>query len=412
MNGFRVYCLGFRVCSFSFVVFCFWLMVFGLNSCSEDKNETYEEVKTIDSTAYFDSIYAPARYSLDTFFTNRFLAEEFNGNVLFAEKGRIVFKKSYGFRSPEKKDSLREDDCFQLASVSKTVTSTAVLQLYEQGKLSLEDTIGKFIDSFPYPGITVHMLLCHRGGLSNYNYFADDHSQKSIPFTNDSVIAILHKHHPKVYYQPDETFDYSNTGYVILASVVEKITGEKFQEYVRKNIFDVAGMKKSFIYSNTDTSCKNEKLCGYNSKCNLIETHYQDGVVGDKGMYSTTGDLFLFDQALYSEKLLKQSTLKLAFTYWNNDRTEEGKDNYGYGWRLKQSFAGYEVVYHTGWWKGFRSYFIRNLTQQRTIILLDNIKRGKFMSIEELLNLFDRVTGSVSNLPLEMKPESDTIQAG
>lgn len=403
-----------------FFVFRYWflvgsvLMVFGLNSCSEGKIESVAELKSIDSTAYFDSIYIPARFSLDTFFTNRFIAEEFNGNVLFAERGRIVFKGSYGFRSPDKKDSLSEDDRFQLASVSKTVTSTAILQLYEKGKLALDDTIGKFIDSFPYPEITIHMLLCHRGGLSNYNYFADDHSLKTIPFTNDSVISILNKHKPKAYYKPDETFDYSNTGYVILASIVEKISGEKFRNYVQKNIFDVAGMKNSFIYSNADTSCKNEKLCGHNAKGISIETHYQDGVVGDKGMYSTTGDLFLFDQALYTEKLLKQSTLKLAFSYWNNDRTEEGKDNYGYGWRLKQSFAGYEVVYHTGWWKGFRSYFIRNLTQQRTIILLDNIKRGKFMSIEELLELFDRVTGQpISEDEMEIADSSqvsfDTI---
>lgn len=385
---FRLYVLGY--------IF-FWLAGNMLISCSGvDEKEKKENTVIIDSTAFFDSLYTPARYSLDTFFTARMLAKEFNGNVLFAERGRIVLKGCYGFRTPENKDSLQLSDRFQLASVSKTVTSAAVLQLYEQGKLSLEDTVGKFIDSFPYPGITVHMLLCHRSGLSNYNYFADDFSSKTIPFTNDSVIAIMHRHKPKVYYRPDEIFDYSNTGYVILAVIVEKVSGMKFSDYVQKNIFDVAGMKNSFICSNADTTDKRDKLNGYNGKDNLIEPHYQDGVVGDKGMYSTVEDLFLFDQALYNQKLLKDSVLKLAFSYWSSDRAEDGRDNYGYGWRLKQSFSGYEIVYHTGWWKGFRSYFIRNLTQKRTIILLDNIKRNKFLSVEELLDLFDRVTGKES----------------
>jgi CubicO group peptidase (beta-lactamase class C family) len=376
--------------------YCIWLLplTFVIASCGNHQESianTEIQKNTIDSTAYYDSLFAERKMQIDTFFAAKQKRGEFNGNVLFAENGHLIHKGTYGFSTPDStSEPLRMEHRFQLASVSKPFTATAVLLLYDRGQLKLEDTLGKFFPGFPFQGITVKMLLCHRGGLGNYNYFTDEFwPDKHQPIPNDSVLAILMREKPKTYYKPDEQFDYSNTGYFLLGSIVEKVSGKPFSQFMHDEIFQPLGMKNTCIYD----PCRGKKvengLQGYDWKGRLIEDHYQNGVVGDKGMFSTVEDLFLFDQAIYAGKILKPETWKMAFSGQNPEREEDGKDNYGFGWRIKTSFAGYQVIYHTGWWKGFRSYFIRNTTNKQTILITDNIKRNRFLSIEELLDLAD-----------------------
>lgn len=360
----------------------------GNGEIGEVKNEKPE----IDSTAYYDSLFVEARFTIDTFFTNRHQKDLFNGNVLFAYKGHIILQKSYGFTNPQDSISLQADHKFQIASVTKTFTSTAVLQLMEKGKLSLDDSVQVYIDSFPYKGITVGMLLCHRGGLSKYEYYCDDYwSDRSKSILNHDVIEIMKKYCPKPYHQPDGTFEYSNTGYMLLSLVIEKASGMEYGEYLKKYIFDPAGMENTYVYLRGETKLDSMRLNGYNGKENLIEDTYLNGVSGDKGIYTTSGDLLKYDRALRKNLLLKSETQKLAYTPTSEEREEKGKDNYGFGWRLKNSHNGYQIVYHTGWWKGFRANFIRNMTRDFTIITLDNIKRGPFISVEELLDLVETV---------------------
>jgi CubicO group peptidase (beta-lactamase class C family) len=391
--------------NFQFITFCFFLIL--LYSCTaeatQDRQENSEEM-SIDSTAWYDSAYAPLKFTIDTFFRSRSANGLFNGNVLIAEKGHVILHNSYGFTSPAQEDSLRTDHQFQLASVSKPFTATAILLLYDRGKLSLEDSIQQYIDSFPYPGIKLKHLLSHRGGLTNYLYFCDENRKElNTPVTNDEVIGLLCTCKPKTYYSPDQKFDYSNTGFMLLASIVEKISGQKFERFMQEEIFKPLGMNSSFIYNKNRDTTTVSMLNGYDYKGRLIENNYLNGAVGDKGMYSTVFDLYLFDEAIRNGKLLKKETWELAFAPRNPDRATDGKDDYGYGWRLKTSFSGYEIVYHTGWWKGFRSYFFKNRTLDQTIILLDNYKRNRFLSIEELLDLIDGGTfGSENNFEEEI----------
>ncbi len=342
-----------------------------------------------DSTAYYDSLYAPLRTSIDTFLLHRMQRGDFSGNVLFAEKGRIIHQQSYGFTTPGGKDSLQLQHTFQLASVSKPFTAAAVLLLRERGKLSLDDSLEQYLDSFPYTGITLRHLLCHRGGLGNYLYFCEDQwPDKKQVLTNDSVLAIMRRCRPKVYYQPDQRFDYSNTGYALLASVVEKVADEPFETFMRREIFEALGMQHTFVYHKLRNPDIPFRLEGFDRLGRQVEDAYQNGVVGDKGVYSTVYDLYLFDRAIAEGKLLPASVWEEAFAPQSPDREEKGKDNYGLGWRIKQSFAGYRVVYHTGWWKGFRTYFIRNLSKDQVIVVLDHFN-GPFLSIEELLSLIN-----------------------
>ena len=381
---------------FSFAVVCICIVI---SSCGF--NEGYEtnlvvEERPADSTTYYDSLFASRKFTIDTFFRNKNANGLFNGNFLVAEKGRIIHQGSYGTVTPSGKDSLTIEHQFQLASVSKPFTAAGILLLNDRGLLSLSDTIGKYTDSFPYPGITIHHLLCHRGGLTNYTYFCDEYrGDKSTPVTNEEVVALMTKCKPKPYYSPDQKFDYSNTGYMLLAFIIEKISRKNFEDFMREEIFVPLGMTHSFIHNqNRDTTIAT-MLSGYDSKGRTIGKNYLNGATGDKGMYSTVGDLFIFSEAIRRNKLLKKETWEKAFSPHNPELVNTDKDNYGYGWRLKTSFAGYEVVYHTGWWKGFRSYFIRNLTLDQTIIVLDNYKRNPFFSVEELLNLGEEKPGSL-----------------
>lgn len=373
-----------------YTIVLFFVLSFFLFSCGGKKNKeiTKEEAPKVDSTKFYDSLFTEVRFGIDTFFQKRADSMQFNGNILFAYKGHIILEKSYGFTNPEDSVKLTKNHQFQIASITKTFTSTAVLQLIEKGKINFNDSVQKYIDSFPYSGITVGMLLCHRGGLSKYEYYCDDYWQdKSVPVTNADVIEIMKKYKPKPYHKPDGTFEYSNTGFMLLSLIIEKASGMDYDDYLKKNIFDPSGMKNTFVYKPGDK--KKNQLNGYNGKGNLIEDSYLNGVTGDKGIYTTPADLFKFDRALRKNLLLKSKTQKKAYAPTSKEREEKGKDNYGLGWRLHQSFNGHQVVYHTGWWKGFRGNFIRDLNKDITIIVLDNIKRGPFLSVEILLALTD-----------------------
>ena len=371
------------------VIIGFVLISFGSCSSSGENSEVVK-VENTDSTSYYDSVFTPLKNSIDTFFREKNKRVEFNGTILFADHGRIIHKGSYGLISPDGKDSLSIHHRFQLASLSKPFTATAILLLEEQGLLKLSDTLGKFFPGFPFKEITIEMLLTHRSGLGNYNYFVEEFwPNKNIPIPNDSVIAIMNRHVPKTYYQPNIQFDYSNTGYMLLASIVERVTKKEFSQFMKEAIFTPLQMKNTYVYSMCSPFDDSLRLNGYDWKDRMISDFYQNGVVGDKGIFSTVEDLFLFDQAIYSGLILKPETWQKAFQGSIPESEEPGANNYGYGWRLKTSFNGYEVVYHSGWWKGFRSYLIRNITLKQTVIVLDNMKRNSFISVEELLDLCD-----------------------
>lgn len=377
----------------SIIIFAFAI----LTSCSNHGTTEFKvEVPKIDSTKYYDSLFKETRFTIDTFFQKRLELQEFNGNILFAYKGHIILEKSYGFTNPTDSVPLKKDHQFQIASITKTFTSTAILQLMEKGKLKLSDSVNIYIDSFPYRGITIEMLLCHRAGLSKYEYYCDDFwLDKKIPIKNQDVVEIMKIHCPKPYHEPDGTFEYSNTGYMLLSLIIEKASGKTYSNYLKENIFKPAGMKNTVVYE-PGKLIKNQVL-GYNGNGNFIEDSYLNGASGDKGIYTTAEDLLKYDRALRNKKLLSAKTQKLAYTPTSKEREEKGKDNYGFGWRLKSSHNGYQIVYHTGWWKGFRGNFIRNLTKDITIITLDNIKRGPFLSLEILMDLTEGIVEKKAN---------------
>ena len=364
-------------------------------SCKNEQKSIYKENKTIE---IIDSVKISFKVlendnrgkKINAFFEKKFSRNQFNGNILFAENGNIITQKSYGYSNLRKKEPLTKEHSFQLASVSKPFTSIAILQLIENNKINLKDTIQEFFPEFPYQGITIHQLLSHRSGMSQYTHFCDAPDSiwpdKSITINNQDVINIITRIVPLINYKPDYKYYYCNTNYLILASIVEQVSGISFKQYVKKYIFEPSGMFNSAIYDRTNFEDLVLPVQGYENKTPW-EDVYLNGVVGDKGVYSTTEDLLKFDRALEKNILISDSLKKLAFTKMNLER--KGNKNYGYGFRLKEHEKYGKIVYHTGWWKGFRSYFVKVLDKNQTIIVLNNVKRGRFLNIDKLIELIN-----------------------
>ena len=333
-----------------------------------------------------DSVQVKTAARLDSFFSEKYKRKSFNGTVLFAQKGKVVFKKAYGFANYRKKDSLTTRSIFQLASVSKPLTAYAVMLLKQNGKLDYEDDVGKYIADFPYPGITIRMLLTHRSGLPNYMYFADRywHSRRK-PISNRDVLDLMIKYKPLHYYKPNVRYNYCNTNYALLALIIEKVSGKSYEEFMKEEVFQPLEMFDSVVYRNGSIA-KGNGVTGYDKRGRVSENSYLNGVVGDKGIYSSVEDLFKWDQAMYQGKLVSRETLTEAFIPAHPDL--RNYDNYGFGWRIDASDPKNKVVYHAGWWKGFRSYLIRKLGEQKTIIVLTNNIRRNHLGIRLLRNLY------------------------
>ena len=373
-----------------FTIVIFSLLLF---SCENAQKSIYKEEiisENIDSVKISFKVLEndKRKRKINSFFKNKFSKNQFNGNILFAENGNIISQKSFGYSNLRKRELLTKNHSFQLASVSKPFTSLAILQLIEKKKINLLDSIQKFFPEFPYEGITIHQLLSHRSGMSQYTHFCDAPDSiwpdKSITINNNDVINIISKIVPLINYKPDHKYYYCNTNYLLLASILEKVSGLSFKQYMKKHIFNPSGMYNSIIYDRANFEELILPAQGYENKTPW-EDVYLNGVVGDKGVYSTTEDLLRFDRALEKNIFISDSLKKLAFSKMNKERNDN--KNYGYGFRLKEHKNYGKIVYHTGWWKGFRSYFIKVVDKNQTIIVLNNVKRGRFLNIDELINL-------------------------
>jgi CubicO group peptidase (beta-lactamase class C family) len=324
----------------------------------------------------------------DSLFHDVAARKGFNGNVLVGIHGSAIYKNSFGYSDLKTREPLNIKSVFQIASVSKQFTAIAIMMLHEQGKLDYSDTVQKFIPDFPYNNITIKQLLSHRSGLPNYMYFSGKYWKKKGEYlTNEQVLEQMVKYKPRPEFLPDRRYKYSNTGFVMLALIVERISGLPFDEFMEQNIFQPLGMHSTFVYNPRNRKTLEYETKGYNKNRRKAPIDFLDGVTGDKGIYSTVEDMFLWDQALYTEKLVKQSTLEEAFTPASYDYKRD--NNYGYGFRLDTLSDGSRIVYHGGWWRGYNSLFVRRLNDHTTIIILCNKVNWSFGEIADLMHLVD-----------------------
>jgi CubicO group peptidase (beta-lactamase class C family) len=338
---------------------------------------------------FFDSISLIMKTNqIDSVFQNMSKEKQFNGSLLVGKQNKIMYSNFSGYADYPAKIRLNKSSQFEVASVSKQFTAIAILMLYEQKKLQLNDSIQKFIPNFPYKGITIHQLLCHRSGLPDYFKFAEKyHTDKNYLMTNDSLLNMMCVYQPKQIDTPDNSFQYSNTGYAILASIVERISGMPFSEFITRFIFDPTGMKESYFYHYG----KNQPggyTVGHQNNRKHYDRDFLSGIVGDKGIFTTAHDLYLWDNALYEMKIIHPETLQMAFLPQNQD--EPSCSNYGYGWRLSCDKYGNTLVYHGGLWNGNNSLFLKRISDKTLIIILSNVyNRGFSGRSTEILSILD-----------------------
>lgn len=296
----------------------------------------------------------------------------FSGSVLIGQKDSILYSRSCGYSNRKAKELNTDTTAFQLASVSKQFTAVAILQLYERGKLNLYDRVIDYLPSFPYPDITIHQMLIHRSGLPNYHYLCDRKPMRNdVYFSNQQIVADLIESNEKPYFAPNRKFQYSNTGYAVLTAIVETVSGLKFETYLERNIFKPLQMNNSFAYRAMKCIDYPPHATGYVRGRTPASDNYLDHFLGDKGVYSSTIDLFKWDQGLYTGKIINPDTLQLAFKPMG--KRPKARSNYGYGWRIT-TFGSNEIpiVFHSGWWHGFKTSLIRIPQDTATVIILRN----------------------------------------
>ena len=349
----------------------------------------------IETKTYNDSIQAKISsdwelksQKINDYFETKHKLNGFNGAVLFAENEHVVYKNVFGLSNFKTKEEIKFDTKFQIASVSKTFTSYAIMLLKQRGELDYEDTVQKYFSKFPYEGITIRLLMIHKSGLPEYFYFAEKlWNDKKHPITNKALLDLMTKEIPLRYFLPDKKYNYINTNYAILAAIIEKISGDTFENFMKNEIFRPLEMNDTFIFKNSNTNHTRNIAIGYDKIGRVAENTYLNGVVGDKGIYTTVDDLYKFDKALKEGLLVKNNILSKAFEP-AHDRLYIN-DNYGLGWRINAADSTNKIVYHTGWWKGFRAYFIRELGKNKTIIVLSNVAKSSIFNTKELIELFD-----------------------
>jgi CubicO group peptidase (beta-lactamase class C family) len=319
---------------------------------------------------------------LDALFRGEHEARRFNGVVLVKRGTQVIYQKAWGQRGPDGKQPLTLDSAFYLASLAKPFTAMAVMILEQDGKLSYSDKLTKFFPDFPAYGhsVTVHQLLSHTSGVANYYRL-----MKSVPdgLGNQRVFQLL-RAQPRLDFEPGTAYAYSNGGYVLLAMIIEKISGESYAAFLKRRIFDPLGMKRSLVYEKSTPPIANRAV---GMTPGLTADDYRLLTTGPGGVYSTVADLAKWDDALQNNKLVSAERLDRAFT---PVRLNGGKNsNYGYGWSI-QWLDGRRIVRHKGSRNGYRSSIRRDFEREETVIMLTNaggpVIRGlQAMSVDKIL---------------------------
>lgn len=344
-----------------------------LLSCDNEQNSTNIHPKT-----------NPKIEKLDTLYTQLYEDSAFNGNVLIAENGQIIFKKSFGLANEEAKIALNPESIFELASVSKQFTAMGIVQLQKEGTLTYNDPVVNYIPELnAYPNITIKHLLTHTGGLPDYMAIADKNWDKTSIATNDDILKLFKTLKPQPDFKPNTQWEYSNTGYLILGTIIERVSQLSFEEYLTKSIFKPLDMEHTSIYRRRyQPKIMDNYAEGYmfsdslNRKIRPDELGkefymvFLDGIVGDGMINSNVSDLLKWDQALYNNTLIDEKDKTLIFSSYKTDNDKH--TDYGFGWMIDSTDTYGKIVSHSGGWAGYTTYIERDLDNNKTIIILQN----------------------------------------
>ncbi len=307
---------------------------------------------------------------VDTYVKPFLQIKGFSGAILIASKGQVLIRKGYGMANWELDAPNTPQTKFHIASISKTFTAAAIMILEERGLLSVSDPLSKYIPDYPDGNrITIHHLLIHTSGIPNVNNFLDYNAKSKFPQTLASIIEMF-KNKP-LRTQPGERYEYSNSNYNLLAFIIEKVSAKSYGQFLKENIFDPLGMNDTGHDDNAGKIIKN-RASGYSpiGVDRLENTPFLDWTIktGNGSLYSTVEDLYKWDRALFSEKILKKSSLDKIFTPHVNNSV-------GYGWFIGKSLNR-KVVRMSGRSPGFQGEIHRYVDDDVCVIVLSNNYSG------------------------------------
>lgn len=355
---------------------------------------------------------------INDFVTAKAKYHDFNGNVLVTEKGQIVYKKSFGYSDFKTRQPLTDNSVFNLASISKQFTAAAVMLLVERGLLNLDEPLAKYFPEIPYEGVTVKQMLRHTSGLPEQNELMYKHWNSDAPVTNKDMVEYLIKYKPEAAFKAGEGFKYCNTNYSLLATIVEKVTGEKFQDFVTKNIFEPLEMKQ--------TRFLNPTAGNYKTIPNQTENYIFDaekkqflppqeipqwkkampvtGLLGAGNIHSTASDLLKWQESLKTAKILKPESIAQMQSPQIRGSVDNS-DAYGYGLAIKSIYNDTKIFHYggtLGYWNSLQHF----KNADSTIIVLTNNESEKGLTNAIAAILFDQSVALPSaHREIKLKPE-------
>ena len=312
---------------------------------------------------------------LDSALTVLNKTNRFNGTVLYAEKGKVVYKKAFGVTDYRANQPLTTTSSFNLASVTKQFMCMCIMILKERGQLQFDDDCKKYIPELPYDNISIRNLMTHTSGIPEYFDIFQRYKMPLDTLTNEKLITLYSSYKPALDFATGTKWNYCNTNYALLVSIIERISKQPIDVFVKKNILDVLKLKDTYVYHILMPTIPSNHVYGFEEtgeKRKLNDLTPFDGVVGDGNIYSSVEDLYKWEQSLYTEKLVKAATFTQAL---EPVKLKDGTTYpYGFGWGIEKDRAG--EFSHTGGWAGFGNLIYRDIKNKRTIIALSSGSNG------------------------------------
>lgn len=351
-----------------------------LSACNNNKDLVQLHADTQNQANIYDVKFNPVspEYKIETaeivenFYKKNIQTGGFSGGFLMAKNGEVIYEDYAGYSNYAKKEKISVNTPMHVASVGKVITSVGVLRLADKKLIDLDQLVSFYIKGFPYENITVRHLLSHRSGLPYYGNFTELPGiwNRKVTLTNKDVIEILKTKNIKLESKPNTRFKYCNTNYVLLASIIEEVTGKSFQEALKLIILDPLKMNNTFVFD--DVKNKDTVTQSYHANNQKMHWDYLDGTYGDKNIYTTPRDLLKLDKALYSNKFLSKNMKDQMFKGYSYEKA--GENNYGLGLRMIEPKPGEgdKYTFHNGWWRGNKTSYVTLQNDTIAIICFNN----------------------------------------
>lgn len=367
-------------------------------------NQSFE--KPVETFKVNSKVLYLIKNKIDEYYKNLYRQSAFNGCVLVAIDNQIIYKNALGYNDAKNKILLDTQNIFQMASVSKIFTATAVLKLYEAKKLNIHEHVIHYIPDFPYKDVTIYQLLNHTAGLPNYLYLMPEIGRQDTMLSHQSVLQFLIHKKPKPEFRPGKRHKYCNTNYAILACIIEKVSGMSYSDFLKKEIFIPCNMTKTNTIHYIDIFDENTTLSN-EYKSRTVPFYAGDFILGDKSIYSNIQDLFRFSQMFLNKKILSDTTLKIMLS---GVKTNHYDMLYGCGIRIKNYQDSSQMIwFHNGWWHGYRTCFQMRPKDKVTIIVLSNHIYKTTYYTQPIYEIIDEILYQKNNSshPHQMYPSID-----